>query len=160
MKETHRIKPVQITRIVIGCLMLWAGLAKIANLQDFLVSIYGYELPLPELTLRLAAIILPWLEILCGIALITGIWQQEFLSLLSLIGLMFILITGQAWVRGLDISCGCFGTKLEKDTFLGSVAFAFFRNLVFFGIVFYLWLRSIAQKKTNLSSHRPLPRTM
>ena len=144
MRETHRAKLVSIARIAIGCLMLWAGLIKAVNPQDFLVAIYGYELPFPEPVFRLTATILPWFEVLCGLALIAGIWQQEFLGLLSLLGLTFILMTGQAWLRGLDISCGCFGTKLERDTFLGSVAFAFIRNLGLFYIVFYLWLRSLA----------------
>ncbi len=153
MRQTHKANLALIARIAIGCLMLWAGLIKVVNPHDFLVAIYAYEIPLPELIFRLTAIILPWLEVLCGLALVAGVWQPEFLGLLSFLGLIFILITGQAWLRGLDISCGCFGSKLERNTFLGSVAFAFLRNLALFYAVFYLWLRSLvaAEEKTLAS---------
>ena len=133
----------KVLRILLGALMIWAALGKLADPQGFLAAIYGYELPLHETILRSSAIALPWLELLCGLVLLVGFWNES--SLAILIGLMavFVVATGQAWFRGLDISCGCFGTSLEENSILGSVAFAFFRNIALCALVGYLWLSAV-----------------
>jgi hypothetical protein len=52
---------------------------------------------------------LPWLEILCGLALVVRRLYAGALSIL--LGLMLVFIAGTlaARARGIDISCGCFG---------------------------------------------------
>lgn len=135
-------------RWLLGVLLLWAAVSKVANPTEFLGSIYAYQLPLPRALLQVAAVVLPWVELLCGLLLLAGFWRQT--ALLTVTGLMglFVCATGQAWVRGLDIACGCFNLKIfglneslpELVRFLESVAFAFFRNLVLTGLAgFLLW---------------------
>ena len=75
------------------------------------------------------------------LAILTGIWLEAGLILSAGMLAVFIVLTGQAWFRGLDISCGCFGSMLEEESFLGSVQFAFFRNLVLMAITGALWFR-------------------
>lgn len=128
-----------LVRWVLGALLVWAALSKIANLQDFYISIAAYELPLPGALIRLTAMILPWLELLCGLLLLAGVWTRAALVWALVMFGVFIVATGQAWARGLDISCGCFnlrafgldpagGRSLVK--FVESVGFAFFRALL------------------------------
>jgi uncharacterized membrane protein YphA (DoxX/SURF4 family) len=136
---------------LLGLLMLWAAVSKLANPTTFLGSIFAYELPLPQLVLRLAAVILPWVEFLCGLLLLTGFWLRTTLLLVATLLGVFVLATGQAWGRGLDISCGCFDLTmlgLPKDVpgvarFLDSVGFAFFRNLLLTGIAVLLLRRQM-----------------
>ena len=128
-----------ILRWILGLIFIWTGTVKILNPEDFLVSLYGYEVALPEIVLRLTTVVLPWVELLCGLAILFGIWIESVLLLLSSLLVVFILATGQAWARGLEISCGCFGTSLEETTFLGSVSFAFFRAIVLLIVALYLW---------------------
>jgi hypothetical protein len=59
---------------------------------------------------------------------------------------VFIVATGQAWARGLDISCGCFDfAALGVDSvaragkFLESAPGAFFRAVLLFAVAFWLW---------------------
>ena len=124
-------------RWLLGALMLWAAVSKLADPTEFLSSIYAYQMPLPPSLLQGAAVVLPWLELLCGLLLLANVWSETALA--TVIGLLviFVLATGQAWARGLDISCGCFNlevfgadrsSKLLK--FIESASFAFFRNLV------------------------------
>ena len=124
-------------RWLLGALMLWAAVSKLANPTDFLSSIYAYKTPLPRPLMQIAAVVLPWLELLSGLLLIANVWSETALA--TVIGLLviFVLATGQAWARGLDISCGCFNlevfgadrsSKLLK--FIESASFAFLRNLV------------------------------
>lgn len=128
-------------RIILGLVFIWAGTVKVFGPIDFLVSTYGYQTHLPETLLRIAVVTLPWIEILCGIAILTGVWLEAGLILSAGMLAVFIVLTGQAWFRGLDISCGCFGSMLEEESFLGSVQFAFFRNLVLMAITGALWFR-------------------
>lgn len=137
-------------RWLLGALMLWAAVSKLANPTDFLSSIYAYKTPLPRSLLQVAAVVLPWLELLCGLLLIANVWSETALA--TVIGLLviFVLATGQAWARGLDISCGCFNlevfgadrsSKLLK--FIESAGFAFLRNLVLVSLAVVLLRRRV-----------------
>ena len=121
-------------RFALGAAFVWSGIIKVLGPADFLVSIYGYETYLPETLLRITVVVLPWIEILSGVAILSGFWQETGLIVSALLLFVFLVITGQAWLRGLDISCGCFGSILEEQSFLGSVQFAFLRNLLMLGI--------------------------
>jgi uncharacterized membrane protein YphA (DoxX/SURF4 family) len=97
---------------LIAALFIFAGINKILNPANFAHNIDNYRL-LPYLLVTLMAIILPWLEILCGIFLIVGRWQKgASLTLLVLI-FMFLIAIGSAIARELDITCGCFSTSSE-----------------------------------------------
>ncbi|MEZ5275101.1 MAG: MauE/DoxX family redox-associated membrane protein [Opitutaceae bacterium] len=139
-------KVVFLLRCLLGGIFIWAGLVKVGGPMDFLVSIYGYDLGLPETPVRITVVVLPWIEILSGIAIVTGIWQQAGLILSALMLAAFLAFTGQAWLRGLDISCGCFGSLLEEESILGSVQFAFLRNLVLMAITVTLLVRGRGQR--------------
>jgi hypothetical protein len=97
---------------IVGMIFLWAGISKLMDVSKFATDIYHYKL-LPMGAARLLAVILPWWECALGIAL--GIpfssWQRS--SIFGAIGLLgiFSLALLAAGLRGLDISCGCFGTN-------------------------------------------------
>ena len=131
-------------RVLLGALMLWAAVSKLAEPTEFLGSIYAYDLPLPRALLQAVAVVLPWLELLCGLLLIANQWSET--ALVTIIGLLgvFVLATGQAWARGLEISCGCFNLEIfgvdsswKVVKFIESAGFAFFRNLL---LVIFAWL--------------------
>ena len=130
-----------LVRWLLGSLLVWASLSKIANLQEFYISIAAYQLPLPAPWQRLSAMILPWLELLCGLLLLGGVWTRAALVWALVMFGVVVLATGQAWARGLEISCGCFNLSafgLEPGSgksfvkFIESVGFAFFRALLLF----------------------------
>jgi putative oxidoreductase len=123
-------------RVLLGCLFLWAAVGKLANPTDFLGSVYAYQVPFPKILQQVVTVILPWIEFFCGFLLLTNIWSETALAIASFLMVVFLLATGQAWIRGLTISCGCFSFFGLKETspnlvkFLESVGFAFFRNLI------------------------------
>lgn len=125
-------------RGLLGVVLAWAAVSKLANPTEFLASLYAYKLPLPPLWLQGVAVVLPWIELLCGLALLANVWAESVLTLAAGLFGIFIIATGQAWVRGLDISCGCFDLKtlgFSGETtsgvpFYESAPFAFFRALV------------------------------
>lgn len=95
-------------RWLVAALLLLGGLGKLAQPTQFLTQIFAYDLPLPEVLARLVAVVLPWLEVLVGVALLTRQWRTGALWWSLVLFSVFAVATGQAWVRGLDISCGCF----------------------------------------------------
>ena len=99
-----------VIRVIIGCVFIWGSLPKIRQPYDFLSSVYGYEMVGPKLGM-LVAMTLPWLELFVGICLIGGIFVSGALLVSIAMGAMFTFGLGSALYRGLDISCGCFGTS-------------------------------------------------
>ena len=82
--------------------------------------------PVAQALLKTTAIVLPWVELLCGLLLLAGFWSQTALLIVTGLLVGFVIATGQAWVRGIDIACGCFNLKIFglTDHFPGSAAFS------------------------------------
>lgn len=142
MKVSFEIHPRLVLRWLLGALLIWAALAKIANLNEFYLNIALYRLPLPDAWLRLAAMVMPWLELLCGILMIAGTARRAALFWAMILFASFVVATGQAWARGLNINCGCFNLDFLGDEFAGifeTVKFAFFRAVLLFAAAVYLW---------------------
>ena len=100
-------------RLALGALFVYAGAVKAGAAPEFARDIQRYAIsPWPEATVLLA-VYLPWLEMVSGTALLLRRWYLG--ALVAIAGLMLIF-TGaltSAWVRGLDIECGCFGRRKE-----------------------------------------------
>jgi uncharacterized membrane protein YphA (DoxX/SURF4 family) len=96
-------------RLVVGIIFLYAGFAKIVDPPGFAQALYNYRL-LPAWTINPLAIILPWLELVVGGSLVFGIWTLGGGVMASLLLTVFAGALGVNLIRGLDISCGCFGT--------------------------------------------------
>jgi hypothetical protein len=58
----------------------------------------------------LVAVGLPAFEAVLGLMLIAGVWRKEAAFLNAGLMLVFLVLVGQAFARGLDIECGCFGS--------------------------------------------------
>ncbi len=96
-------------RLVVGGVFIWAGLLKILDPLEFAQNIANYRVFSPALSL-LAAIVLPWLEILCGVLVIFGIFRSASSLLLSGLLAAFLVLIMVTIFRGLDVDCGCFGS--------------------------------------------------
>ena len=69
--------------------------------------IYNYRL-LPGPLVNGLALLMPWVELLAGLALILGAWRREAAALLGLLLLVFIAAIGINLLRGRAVDCGCF----------------------------------------------------
>ena len=132
----------RIIDLLVGGVFIFAGLSKIVGLQpfrfldpmEFARDIDNYKtLPWP-ISVRLA-FYLPWLEILCGLALITRMLYRGGVFILTLLMAVFIVATIVAKMRGLDISCGCFGHASQYLNFAWHLALDF----LLLGGLLFLW---------------------
>lgn len=94
-------------RIALGVLFVAAALPKISDPPAFAHVIYNYKL-LPALLLNAMALVLPWLELLCGLALVLGIWKQPAAGIVLAMLLVFVAALGINVLRDNAVNCGCF----------------------------------------------------
>ncbi len=101
-------------RLILGCVFVYASFDKIAHPADFAKIVYYYHF-LPGSAINLFAVILPWVELMCGMALILGLFVESAALLIGILLGIFIVALSSAVIRGLDISCGCFSTSPSSD---------------------------------------------
>ena len=101
-------------RIVLGGLFIYAGVVKVVDPLGFAQDIRNYRLVGQSISF-VAAVVLPWLEILAGAFLIAGVWRRG--AALAITGLLvfFIILTLITMSRGLDVDCGCFGSLSRRS---------------------------------------------
>ncbi len=96
------------SRALLAVVFIFASLDKLVMPEAFASSIQGYALlPLP--IVNLAALVIPWLELLCGLFLLTGVRIRSSALLLVTLLCIFAIAMMAALARGLAIDCGCFG---------------------------------------------------
>ncbi len=101
-------------RLVLGGLFIYAGAVKVLDPLDFAQDIRNYRLVGQSLSF-IAAIVLPWLEILAGAFLIAGLWRRGAALVITGLLVFFIVLTAVTMARGLDVDCGCFGSLSRKS---------------------------------------------
>jgi uncharacterized membrane protein YphA (DoxX/SURF4 family) len=110
-----RTKPLLLLfRIVLGGLFIYAGVVKVVDPLGFAQDIRNYRLVGQSLSF-LAAVALPWLEILAGAFLAAGIWKRGAALVITGLLVFFIVLTVVTMARGLDVDCGCFGSLSRKS---------------------------------------------
>jgi len=100
-------------RVIVGGVFVWAGGLKIIDPLGFAQSIENYQVVSPELAF-LAALVLPWVEFLSGAFLILGVLLRSSALLISLQLVGFIGLVASALARGIDTTCGCFGSLSRR----------------------------------------------
>lgn len=95
-------------RLVLAGVALWAGAAKVSDLEASVRAVRAYEV-LPGVLADIAGYALPVVEIIIGVLLLAGLLTRYVAAVNGLLLLAFIAGVASAWARGLSIDCGCFG---------------------------------------------------
>ncbi|MFB0564768.1 MAG: MauE/DoxX family redox-associated membrane protein [Candidatus Aminicenantaceae bacterium] len=103
-------------RLVVGGVFIWAGLLKITSPLDFAQNIKNYQI-FPHGGSFFLALVLPWIEIICGVFLLLGVFPRASALLVSLLLVVFLCLVLITIARGIDIDCGCFGSLSRKVDF-------------------------------------------
>jgi uncharacterized membrane protein YphA (DoxX/SURF4 family) len=133
----------RIVGLLVGAVFIFAGLTKIVDFQpfrvlepmDFARDIDNYKI-LPWWMSVQLALYLPWLEIICGLALVLRRLYSGALALLLALLVVFIGASFAAKARGIDITCGCFGHVSDQLSF----AWHMVLDLAIFAVLVALWL--------------------
>ena len=98
----------RILDLILAGIFIYAGALKAFDPVQFASDIDNYKI-LPWSVSVALAFYLPWLEIFCALGIVFRFFYRGALSILSVSIVVFTLATIAAKVRGLDITCGCFG---------------------------------------------------
>jgi uncharacterized membrane protein YphA (DoxX/SURF4 family) len=112
---------VLILRILIGAVFVVAGFSKAGHAEVFAAQIAGFRL-LPQIVIAPLALVLPYLEMLLGGYLIVGLFTRASAWIAVALLAVFDLAIASAVMRGLTISCGCFGPNDTTVTSWAEVA--------------------------------------
>jgi len=124
-------------RLILGATFIYASYHKIIAPADFAKLIYGYDLFPPE-TINLIAIIIPFVELIVGAALIIGIYPQSAALIINAMLIFFILIISINLIRGHEFDCGCF--SVQSDQISDSPSFMLGRNILLLTLgIYILW---------------------
>jgi putative oxidoreductase len=111
----------RIVDFIVAVIFIYAGALKALDPVQFASDIDNFKI-LPWSVSIALAFYLPWLEIFCGLGLVFRFFYRGALSILTALILVFTLAMIAAKVRGLDITCGCFGHASQHWSFPSHVA--------------------------------------
>ncbi|MCB1093040.1 MAG: hypothetical protein KDL87_15995 [Verrucomicrobiae bacterium] len=138
----------QILVILYGLFWLWSGVAKLKDPAGFAMAIRNFRL-LGDPWIAASALFIPAVEIVCASSVVFGKGRWGALSLLWVSLLIFTTAIVISWVRGLDISCGCFGTGDGSTVhYPAKVA----QNLALLALGGWLWWWERTQHRRSVSS--------
>lgn len=103
----------KVLRIILGLVFIYASFAKILDPMAFAGIINNYQI-LPDSMISIVALILPWVEFLCGVLLLTGVMVKASSLMLSILLIVFMIALSYAGAKGIDIACGCFSNNPES----------------------------------------------
>ena len=135
----------RILDFIVAAIFIYAGVLKMLDPAQFAHDINNYRI-LPWTLSVALAFYLPWLEILCGLGLIFRFLYRGALSILTVLIVVFTLATIAAKVRGLDITCGCFGHASQHWSLPAHLA----TNLGILAALLVLFFLGTARRKAVL----------
>lgn len=134
-------------RIFCGFLLFYSTRDKLLDPSHFITEVDDYHF-LPNQLVPLAAAVIPWIEFFSGAALMLGIGWRGGAVIFCALMVVYSDAISWAFVRGLDIGCGCgLADPSEKITWL-----TVFRDLLFLALglaVLFTPSTYISFKKTN-----------
>ncbi|MGI8431026.1 MAG: MauE/DoxX family redox-associated membrane protein [Chthoniobacterales bacterium] len=134
-----------ILAFLVGAVFIYAGVLKARDPLRFASDISNYAMISWSLGVRVA-FYLPWLEIICGLALILQLFFAGAIVLSALMVVVFVGATIWARAHGIDVACGCFGTVSSNLTLTWHLVLNA-GLLVALGVLW--WLRPLAELKPS-----------
>ncbi len=118
-------------RCFLGATFIYASYSKILAPAVFAKIIYGYDL-FPAMLINLFAIIIPFVELIAGLALVIGFYPRSAALIINAMLLAFIVSLSINIIRGHEFDCGCFAINAgNPSTFSGPLLI---RDLVYFAL--------------------------
>jgi putative oxidoreductase len=102
-------------QLALGAIFVIAAIPKIADPPSFAHMIYNYRL-VPASLINLSALVMPWVELLAGLALILGVWKTAARNVIGILLAIFIIAISINLTRDNAIDCGCFNVADRGKT--------------------------------------------
>jgi putative oxidoreductase len=99
--------------VILSAVFAAAAVPKLIDPGSFANDLLNYRM-LPEALVGLFALFMPALELIIALALLWPRFQRGAALLSGALLLTFAVAMAQARIRGIDLSCGCFGAAFES----------------------------------------------
>jgi len=116
---------------------------------QFAKIVYGYKL-FPAVTINLIAIVLPFVELFSGFALILGVYPRSAALAINIMLLGFMIAISINLIRGWEFDCGCF--SFGKRGYMSSAVQLLIRDFFYFVLGLQVCLFSKNRKWALLST--------
>ena len=113
-----------------GIVLLMAAAPKIRHPDSFHTALVGYRL-FPDWTLTGLKFGVPILEVVLGVLLILFL-SRKAVGVSALLFAAFTAVLSLAWLRGMPLTCGCFG---RVDRYLHELAHGLLIHIVLNALV-------------------------
>lgn len=123
-------------RWILGATFVFASFHKIMDPVGFAEAVYSYGL-FPAYSVNLIAIVLPFLELFSGFALILGAYHRAALIAVSGMLILFIAALAINLVRGQAFDCGCFSFNSENS--LTNARVLLIRDILLFALCTFVF---------------------
>jgi uncharacterized membrane protein YphA (DoxX/SURF4 family) len=102
-------------QIALGLIFIVAAWPKITDPPSFAHMIYNYRI-VPASLINISALIMPWIEILAGLALVLGVWTRGARWIIGVLLVTFMIAISINLFRNNAIDCGCFDVSAAGRT--------------------------------------------
>jgi len=141
-----RVWSARLIEVVIGVVLLAAGLVKAYQPLDFIQQITDYRIVTAPTPVKIIAWLMIAVECALGAALVAGYQRRIVLPATLILFLMFLAALGWAWHTGATTDCGCFGSWVKRTP-----AQAFLEDLLLLSAVVAAWILG----RPEPAKHRP-----
>ena len=98
-----------VCRLLLAAVFLLSASGKLVDIEAYSVDVvYDFGI-LPMWAARPFGLVMPFIELLCGLGLLGGVLTRLSAFGISLMSLAFFIAKGSLLLQGRDIDCGCFG---------------------------------------------------
>ena len=132
-------------RLAFGCVFIALAAPKLMQPYDFLRAVYDYSLVGPKTGLCIA-LVLPWLELVLAISLVTGFLERGAGDGRRA-NVDFHVVRASAALQGVPIACGCFSLDHGDPVTFRDVAVT--ACMLLLAIVMFAWSSRIEIRATK-----------
>lgn len=120
-------------RLYLGGVFVYASVYKIGYAAEFAETVASYQI-VPALAVNAVALVLPWLELICGVLLVAGVRVRTVSAMLGVLLVVFCVAVTMNLLIETPIDCGCFHAMEERMTWMTLV-----RDLVWLGMAVHVF---------------------
>lgn len=143
-------------RWCLGIVFVYASIHKIIEPGAFAKIIYGYML-FPAEIINLMAIVIPFIELFCGILLLSGFMPRSSAIIINFLLFAFMTAISINLIRGHEFDCGCF--SIHEQGAVSSAVMLLIRDSAWFLagliVISHRGERRFALRSDFFGSHHP-----
>lgn len=109
-----RVWAARLIEVLIGAVLLTAGLLKAYQPLDFIQQITDYRIVTAPAPVKIIAWVMIAVECALGTALIVGYKRRIMIPVTMGLFVLFLGAVGWAWYSGATADCGCFGSWVKR----------------------------------------------